>query len=176
MYQKPSSSTSAQSPCTQTPASATSTSPGSARGSLQKPRVMPGHGLRIDQLANLAAHRPAVVVEARRRPCPGIGPLNEQGLIGADRGAAEDAARDLGAAGVVDDRQPALAHVLEVPAPGLRVPGLAGASRGCAATTDRGASTHSVAVRHQGAHRGRRDAEEGDPVPLDELPQAVRLG
>ena len=49
---------------------------------------------------------------------PGTGPEKEQGLIGVNGSAADDAAGDLGAAGVVDDGAAPVADDLEGPVPG----------------------------------------------------------
>ena len=52
-------------------------------GSRQKPRVMPGQGWRIDQLAHLAAHRIALPSSTTSAAMPGTGALKAQGLSGS---------------------------------------------------------------------------------------------
>ena len=83
-YQKPSSSISAQSPWTHRPGHAPPVRVEVALlvAAPQKPRVMPGHGVRIDELADLAAQRFARRRRRRPRPSPGTGPLNDVGRIG----------------------------------------------------------------------------------------------
>ena len=92
----------------------------------------PGHadpGGADGELAHLVAHGPALLVEDDHVH-PGAG-RGERGRLGRPQGVVhEDAAADLGAAGVVDDGDPPLSHLLEEPAPGLRVPGLAGGAEG----------------------------------------------
>src|SRR5206468_10220139 len=78
-----------------------------------------------DQLAHLAANGLAVLAEALGRH-PRDGPGERARLDRRDWEAAQDAAGDLRAARVVDDRQARLARVLEEPAVGLGIPGLTG--------------------------------------------------
>ena len=90
--------------------------------------------------------------------------------------AHDDAARDLGAAGVVDDRAAAAADGVEEPQPGRRVPRLAGA-RPSARRLDRSCRrTRLVAELHQRADQRRRDAQRGHAVALHQLPQPVHAG
>ena len=134
---------------------------------------MPGHGPRDDQLAHLSPHRLAGVAEALGGHA-GDGAVERARLDGRDGEAGEDAARDLGAPRVVDDGHPALPGVLEEPAVGLGVPGLAGGADD-AQGGQVVAGEPVRAVRHERPHRGRRDAEVRDPVALHQRPQAVRL-
>src|SRR5439155_1447453 len=93
-------------------------------------RVLPetlGHSRprrRHHELAHLTAYRRAVLAEAVGRH-PGDRPGERARFDRRDREAPEDAARDLGTARVVDDRQARLAGILEEPAVRFRVPGLA---------------------------------------------------
>src|SRR3954470_52839 len=99
-------------------------------GSRQKPRVMPGNGLRQTS----SPTSPVPIREAPRSSTtsiaiPRAGPPTEQGLIGAAGGGGsggEEAGADLGAAGAVDHGHSRAADVLEEPPVGLRVPRLAG--------------------------------------------------
>src|SRR2546426_8074232 len=79
---------------------------------------------RNDELADLAAHGSARLVEDLRGHARDD-PREGARLDRRDGEAAEDPARDLGPARVVDDRQTRLADVLEEPPVGLGVPGLA---------------------------------------------------
>src|SRR2546427_11125149 len=79
---------------------------------------------RNDELADLAAHGSARLVEDLRGHARDD-PREGARLDRRDGEAAEDPARDLGPARVVDDRQARLADVLEEPPVGLGVPGLA---------------------------------------------------
>src|SRR6266849_2613941 len=90
-----------------------------------------------------------------------------------DHVAAQDAARDLGAAGVVDDRDPAAANVLEEPAEWFGVPWLAGAAE-YAQAREVMSRWQLVAVGHEPAHEGGGDAEHRDLVVRHHAPQAIR--
>src|SRR5204862_857319 len=83
--QKPSSSTEAQSPCTHTPGSRRQYASRYRSGSRQKPRVIPGNGLR-------QTSSPTSPVPMNERPAssttsiaiPSAGPPSEHDLIGTD--------------------------------------------------------------------------------------------
>src|SRR5439155_4864904 len=94
--------------------------PGVLPEALRHPRPRRRH----HQLADLPSHGPAVLAEAVGRHARD-GPGERARLDRRYRERAEDAAGDLGTPGVVDDRHARLARVLEEPAIGLRIPGLA---------------------------------------------------
>ena len=132
---------------------------------------MPIHGCAHDQLADLVAHGPALIVhdvggDARRRAG------ERRRLERREDVAADQPAGDFGAARVVDDRQPAAADDIEEPAPRLGVPRLAGRAED-AQRRQVVAANRLLAVAHQRADQRGRDAEDVDAVPLDERPQAI---
>ena len=77
------------------------------------------------QLADRAPDRPSGRVHDVGRH-PDARPVERGRPDRPEERAADDPAADLGPAGVVDDRQPAAADDVEGPAPGIRVPRLAG--------------------------------------------------
>jgi len=89
--------------------------------------------------------------------------------------AAQDPARYLGAARVVDHRYAAAADLPEEPVERLRVPGLTGAAED-AKTRKVVLRGRLVAVGHQPADQRGRHAEDRDTVVRDHPPQAVRPG
>ena len=95
-------------------------------------------------------------------------------MIGRDGKRREDAARDLGAARVVDDRHAPAARVLEEPAIGLGVPRLARRADD-AERREIVLGDPVGAVRHERARGRRRDAEVRDAMPLAEVPEAIGL-
>src|SRR5258706_4244386 len=126
------------------------------------------------ELAHRAAHGPPVLVDdvgvhARHRS-------DERARL--DRrpgGAADDAAGDLGAAGVIDDGAARLADVAEVPPPRVGVPRLAGRTE----DEERAAIVllhRLLAAAHETADRRRGDAEVRDLVALDHRPHPRRVG
>src|SRR5438094_1092693 len=83
--QKPSSSTEAQSPCTQTPGSRRQYVSRYRSGSRQKPRVMPGNGLR--QTSSPTSPVPTSELPSPSTTSiaiPSAGPPSEHALIGTD--------------------------------------------------------------------------------------------
>src|SRR4029077_2906360 len=131
-------------------------------------------GLANDELADRAAHRSTVLVDdvgVHARAWPD----ERARLDRRPRRASEDAARDLGAAGVVDDRAARLADVAEIPPPRIRIPWLARRSQ----NEKRRAILRADRIlpgAHEAADRGRRDTEVRDLVALDERPHARRVG
>src|SRR6185437_14450128 len=84
--QKPSSSTNAQSPCTQTPGSRRQYVSRYRSGSRQNPRVMPGNGLR--QTSSPTSSRTGLPSTSTTSiAIPSAGPPREQALIGSARQA-----------------------------------------------------------------------------------------
>ncbi|MNQ85872.1 hypothetical protein D3C85_1010480 [compost metagenome] len=71
-----------------------------------------------------------------------------------DQHIGQDAAADLGAAGIVDDRITALANGIEQPQPGLRVPRLAGRGENAQGAQVM-ALGNGITMLHQRAHQGR---------------------
>src|SRR6185295_17932256 len=132
-----------------------------------------GPGLGDDELTYLSADGPAVVAEALR--CHARDRTGERARLDRRDGeAAQNAAGDLGAAGVVDDRNLRLARVLEEPLVRLGVPGLAG--RADDAQRGKIMRVHVLGtVRHERAHRGRRHAGDRHAMALEERPQAIGL-
>src|SRR5262249_4202354 len=90
-----------------------------------EPRGHAGPGPRHDELAHFAADGPALLAVALGRHARD-GAVERTGLDRRDGKRREDAAGDLGAARVVDDRHALLADVLEEPAVGFGIPRLAG--------------------------------------------------
>ena len=132
---------------------------------------MPGHGLVITS-SPTCPRTGSPCSPKHSAAMPGIGPVNAQGLIGAIGEASEDSAGDLGAAGVVDDRDPRLARVLEEPAVRLRIPRLTGGSEN--AERRQVVGVHRVgAMAHERAHRRGRKAHHADAVALDQAPQPI---
>src|SRR5439155_21772512 len=82
-------------------------------------------------------------------------------------GAADDAARDLRAARVIDDRAARVTDVSEIPPPRVGIPRLAGGSK----DEERRAVLRADRIltgAHQAADCGRRDPEVRHTVALDE--------
>ena len=127
--------------------------------------------LRAHELADRAAHRPAVVVEHVDRHAE-RGPAERARRERLHDVRRQEARADLGAARDVDDRAAAAADDVEVPAPRRFVPRLAG-RREDAQRRQVVRAHRFVAVRHQRAHERRRHAEDRDAMPLDERPQPV---
>ena len=122
-------------------------------------RAPDGRPRRVDDVGR---HPDARAVEARR----------------ADRSeqrAADDPAADLGAARVVDDRQPTAADDVEAPPPRVRVPRLAGRAedpqRREVVVADR-----RLAMDAERPDERRADAEMGDPMTRHERPQPAGVG
>src|SRR5688572_25135636 len=84
-----------------------------------------GPGLPDDELADLAAHGARLVVDDVRVHA-GTGAAERAGLDRRPGRAADDAAGDLGPAGVIDDRATGFADGAEVPPPRVGVPRLTG--------------------------------------------------
>jgi hypothetical protein len=163
-----------QSPWTQVPGKRLQWSRRSGRGPPQNPRVMPGSGARITQLTDGAPERPALRIRDVRGRCPGR--AVERGRPDRrEEVAADDAAADLRAAGVVDDRRPASADLAEEPRPRLGVPRLAGRAEDTERAQVMGADRVD-AVGDQRPDDGRRDAEVGDAVARGDRPDPVRPG
>ena len=89
-----------------------------------------------DQLADLIAHGPALHRRRHQRRCQAEG-RRTRGLERRQDVAGDEPAGDLGAARVVDDRQPPAADDVEEPAPRLRDSTARRSSRECAATRGR---------------------------------------
>ena len=151
--QKPSASTEAQSPCTHTPGMRDQYVSMNLSGSRQKPRVMPGNGLRQTSSPTSpvpTSERAGVVDDVHRHPERRA--ADRARLDRADRRRREEARADLGAARAVDHRHARAADVLEEPAVRLGVPRLAG--------RDERAQRREVARRRRraGAARARASA------------------
>lgn len=103
----------------------------------------------------------------------GEGAGEAAGALGGEDVAAEDAAGDFGAAGVVEDGACAAADVAEEVEPGVWVPGFAGgaelAEGGEVGLWGRGRL-------HEGADEGGGDAEGGDALGADEVPESAGVG
>ena len=171
--QKPSASTEAQSPCTQTPGIRDQYVSRYLSGSRQKPRVIPGNGPAADELADLAGadQRVAGVVDDVHRH-PERRAAERARLDRADGSGREEAGADLGAARAVDDRHARTADVLGQPPVRLGVPRLARRDEGAQRREVGG----RVAVGQQRARQRRREPERGDALLLDDAPEAVRRG
>ena len=131
---------------------------------------MEGDGRGADQVALAPAHRHAVLVHHFGRHA-GRGPAQRARLERLNGQREQEAAHDLGAARDIDDGAAPPADALEEPEPGRLVPRLAGRARAGAATSMGGRSPPDLA---QHADGGGRNAEGGDAVALDHLPQAHR--
>src|SRR5690606_8643995 len=81
-------------------------------------------------------------------------------------GAAEDAAADLGSAGVIDDRPRAAADLAEEPLPGLGIPRLAGRAEDADARQVGGAVRGGRALGHAPPD-GRSAAEARHAAPVE---------
>ena len=135
---------------------------------------MPGIGARMTS-SPTAPRTVAPVSSVTSAAVPMHGPEKEAGRIGPMTLPETMPPGDLRPARVVDDRAAALAHLAEVPPPRLWVPRFAGRAE----DPQRRAVVRPdgvLAVGHERTDDRRRDAEMGDPVALDDRPQAVRAG
>ncbi len=145
-----------------------------ALGVTPKPARHAGPRVAEHQLADLTSHRPPVGIhDVRGHPRQRSGERACAQVC--DHVAAQDPAGDLGPARVVDDRDAPATDRPEEPVEGLRVPGLAGAAEDAQAG-EVVLRRWPVAVRHQRAHEGGGDAEDGDAMVLDHAPQPIRPG
>ncbi len=127
-----------------------------------------------DQLADLVAHGVARGVDHVGGHA-GAGRGECRRLQRQDGVAHDDAAADLRAAGVVDDRPPPLTHDVEQPQPRVGVPRLAGAAED--ADARQVMPPHRfLAMRGQGADERGRHAHLGQPVALGQRPEAIHVG
>src|SRR5207244_5154779 len=139
-----------------------------------EPARHPGPGPPDDELSDRATKSLAMLVYDVRVH-PGARAAERAGRDRRPGRAADDAAGDFGAAGVVDDRATLLADVAEVPPPGIRIPWLTGRAenkeRGTVLRADR-----SLACAPETPDRGRREAGVRSPVAPHLAPRAARRG
>ena len=153
------------------PATATSTSRGSAPGPSTRRGSSPATagGRRARRPRRAPGWQSSSTTSMSQ---PSAGPPSEHGEIASTTCGARKQP-DLGAAADVDHRAAPAADPLEVPAPRPLVPRLAG-RREHPQRREVVRGHVLVALRHQRAHERRRDAEDRDAVALDHRPEPVR--